>query len=189
MDFDFFLLPMLVPMFLPIFYCIKYKRESLAEIVAIILTMTFIVIAYWPLSNLIITSQNILVKIILFIILPIIILFTFKHDGHILNLGQFGIRKNGLKKSLWLCALFLPIMLGVTFVIKYFNGTFYDAGVLAGTISFFEAFSEEFFFRGVLFIFLLSRTNLKIAYITSLASFILMHPPNVVKPTRLGSAM
>ncbi len=185
MNFNFFLLPMLVPMLLPLFYCVKYKRKSLAEIVAIILTMTFIVIPYRPLSNLIITSQNILVKLILFIILPIIILLIFKGDKSIFNPGQYGIRKDGLKKSLGICTLFLPIMLGVTFVIKYFNGTPYDADVFQGTISFFEAFSEEFFFRGILFIFLLSRTNLKIAYITSLASFILMHPQHLENYTNL----
>ncbi|MCK4332984.1 MAG: CPBP family intramembrane metalloprotease [Thermoplasmatales archaeon] len=50
---------------------------------------------------------------------------------------------------------------------------------MTGIISFFEAFTEEFFFRGILFIFLLNRTNLKIAYITSLASFVLVHPQHL----------
>ena len=187
MNFNFFLLPMLVPMLLPLFYCIKYKRESLVEIASIILVMIIIVVLYWPLlvSNFLLTYTYIAVKFLLFFILPIIILLLLKRDKSILNLGQYGIRKDGLKKSLGLCTLFLPIMLGVTFVIKYFNGTFYDADVLGGTISFFEAFSEEFFFRGILFIFLLSRTNLKIAYITSLASFILMHPQHLENYTNL----
>ena len=70
----------------------------------------------------------------------------------------------------------MPIMLAVTFVIQYVNGVFLDVDLLTGTISFFEAFTEEFFFRGILFIFLLNRTNLKIAYFTSLASFVLVHP-------------
>jgi membrane protease YdiL (CAAX protease family) len=41
---------------------------------------------------------------------------------------------------------------------------------------FFEAFTEEFFFRGVLFLYLLSKTNVKIAYLTSVPAFVLMHP-------------
>ena len=185
MEFDFLLWPMLIPMVFPIFYCLKYKREALAEIVAIILTMVVIVIAYWPFSNLIITSQNIIAKFILFIIFPIIVLFIFKRDKSIFDLRKYGIKKVGLKKSLFLSMLFLPLMLGVTFAIKYVGGVTYDADVIGGSISFFESFTEEFFFRGILFVFLLSRTNLKIAYITSLASFILMHPQHLENYTNL----
>jgi membrane protease YdiL (CAAX protease family) len=89
------------------------------------------------------------------------------------------VTKQGLRKSLFWFLLFLPIMFIVSGLIQYFNGATWSADPVAGTISFFEAFTEEFFFRGILFIFLLQKTNMKIAYVTSLACFILVHPQNL----------
>ena len=162
----------------PSFYCFKYKKESLAEIGTITASMFLVVVLYWPLqsSNFLSTQTYIAVKFLLFVILPLLCLSILKRNKSSLKLGQFGIKKEGTKKSFWLCILFMPIMLAVTFVIQYVNGVFLDVDLLTGTISFFEAFTEEFFFRGILFIFLLNRTNLKIAYFTSLASFVLVHP-------------
>lgn len=179
MDFNFFLWPMLFPMVIVFLYCMRYKRESIVEIAAILLAMICIVILYWPLSNLLYTSQNILVKCFLFVLLPIFILLVVTRKKLVCDLKQFGITKEGLRKSVWLSILFVPSMLGVTFLVKYYGGVTFDADMMGGIISFLESFTEEFFFRGILFIFLLSRTNLKIAYITSLASFILMHPQHL----------
>ena len=178
MEFDLLLWPMLVPMIIPLIYCFRYKKESLAEIGTIATSMFLVVVLYWPLqsSNFLSNQTYTAVKFLLFVILPLLCLLILKRNKSPLRLEQFGIKKEGMKKSLWLCILFLPIMLIVTFVIQYVNGVILDADVLVGTISFFEAFTEEFFFRGILFIFLLNRTNLKIAYITSLASFVLVHP-------------
>jgi membrane protease YdiL (CAAX protease family) len=70
-------------------------------------------------------------------------------------------------------------MLVTTGLIQYFQGVSWSVELVAGSISFFEAFTEEFFFRGILFVFLLQKTTMKIAYATSLASFTLMHPQNL----------
>jgi len=185
MEFNLFLWPMILPMILPIFYCFKYKRESLVEILAIILTMIIIVILYWPLSNNFFTSQNILAKFVLFVFLPILILYILSPEKSLFSLKKYGIKKAGFKKSFSLSLLLLPVMLGVTFIIKYFSGVSYDADLISGIISFFESFSEEFFFRGVLFLFLLNKTNLKVAYFSSLFSFILMHPQHLENYTNL----
>ena len=181
MEFNLFLWPMLVPMIAPLFYCFKYKKESLAEIGTITASMFLVVVLYWPLqsSNFLSTQTYTAVKFLLFVVLPVLCLLILKRNKSPLKLKQFGIKKEGTKKSLWLCILFLPIMLGVTIVIQYVNGVTLDVDLLTGTISFFEAFTEEFFFRGILFIFLLNRTNLKIAYFTSLASFVLVHPQHL----------
>ena len=181
MEFNLFLWPMLVPMIIPLFYCFKYKKESLAEIGTITASMFLVVVLYWPLqsSNFLSTQTYTAVKFLLFVILPLLCLLILKRNKSPLKLEHFGIKKEGTKKSLWLCILFLPIMLVVTFVIQYVNGVTLDVDVLTATISFFEAFTEEFFFRGILFIFLLNRTNLKIAYFTSLASFVLVHPQHL----------
>ncbi|UCD13117.1 MAG: CPBP family intramembrane metalloprotease [Thermoplasmatales archaeon] len=177
MDFNLFLWPMLLPMIIPILYCTRYKKESLADIGVITGVMFFIVILYWPLltTNFLSTHTYITVKFLLFVILPVICLQIIKRKKS-LGFKQYGIKKEGLKKSTLWCILFLPIMLGVTTVIHYINGVTIESDVLVATVSFFEAFTEEFFFRGILFIFLISRTNLKIAYITSLVSFVLIHP-------------
>ena len=189
MVFNLFLWPMLVPMIIPLFYCYIYRKESLAEIGTITASMFLIVILYWPLltANFLSTQTYVTVKFLLFVILPIICLQIVKRNKSPLNLKYYGIKKEGLKKSIWLCILFLPIMLGVTIVIQYVNGVILDADAWAGIISFFEAFTEEFFFRGILFIFLLSRTNLRIAYITSLASFVLIHPQHLATIFIIGT--
>lgn len=181
MEFNLFLWTMLVPMIIPLFYCLKYKKDSLTEIGTIFVSMLLIVVLYWPLltSNFLSTHTYTAVKFLLFVIIPLLLLFLLKRKKSPLKLEQLGIKKEGMKKSIWLFILFLPIMLAVTFALQYINGVFVDANLLAGTISFFEAFTEEFLFRGILFLFLISRTNLKVAYITSLASFVLMHPQHI----------
>ena len=189
MHFDFLLWPMLIPMIIPIVYVIKYKRDSLIEIGVITFTMIFIVVAYWPLTLGFNSTSNIFTKFLLFVFLPLVSLYTAwkiqnkqkkKKQEH--SFKKFGITEEGFEKSLKLGFLFLPIMLIVTFIAKYMAGVTLGGGFSLGVVSFVESFTEEFFFRGILFIFLLSRTNLKIAYITSFASFILMHPQNFSNP-------
>ncbi len=73
-------------------------------------------------------------------------------------------------------------MLLVTYIAKYMIDGSFNPNFPLGVVSFVESFTEEFFFRGILFIFLMRKTNFKIAYITSLTSFILMHPQNFTNP-------
>jgi membrane protease YdiL (CAAX protease family) len=187
MMFDLLMWPMLIPMILPLLYCIRYKKEALAEIAVIILSMILIVFLFYPISTYFVTKSDILAKFLLFIIIPIILLLLVKRNRSILNFRQYGIKKEGLKNSISLCVLFIPIMLGVTFVIKYINGISGTGDILFGTVSFFESFSEEFLFRGILFIFLLAKTNLKIAYVTSFFSFVLMHPYHIENLINFGN--
>ncbi|OYT28430.1 hypothetical protein B6U98_05045 [Thermoplasmatales archaeon ex4572_165] len=187
--FDFFLWPMLIPMLIPIIYSAKYKRGSIGEISAIFFTMVFIVIAYWPLTNGFNSTANIVTKFLLFVFLPLIVLFVTwklknkpKKKKKDYSFKQFGITEKGFEKSLKLGFLFLPIMLTVTFLAKFIIGGALVSNYPLGVVSFVESFTEEFFFRGILFIFLVRKTNLKIAYVTSLASFVLMHPQNFTSP-------
>jgi len=176
---------MLIPMIIPIIYGIKYKRESLLEISIITLVMIFIVISYWPLTLGLNSSANIITKFLLFVLVPLFFIYlTYKIRNKQsrkkleFQYNQFGITINGINKSLKLGFLFLPLMLFITYLSKtMIGGTIYPNFSL-GIVSFIESFTEEFFFRGILFLFLMSKTNLKIAYITSLLSFIFMHPQN-----------
>jgi len=175
---------MLIPMIIPIIYTLKYKQESLVDVIVIFLIMIGIVIFYWPLTISFYLSANIFSKFILFILFPLLIIFlNFKiknneYNNKVFNLSQFGLTIKELANSIKLGLIFIPLMLIVTFLVKYMINGYYDIDFSLGVISFFESFTEEFFFRGVLFLFLMIKTNLKIAYVTSLSSFILMHPQN-----------
>jgi len=180
---------MLISMVLPLAYAVKYKRDSLIEIGVITFTMIFIVVAYWPLILGLNSTSNIVTKFLLFVFVPLVFLFITwkirnkqKKKKQEYSFKQFGITEEGFEKSLKLGFLFLPIMLMVTFIAKYMIGGTLDGNFSLGVVSFAESFTEEFFFRGILFLFLMSRTNLKIAYVTSLASFVLMHPQNFTNP-------
>jgi len=90
-------------------------------------------------------------------------------------------------QDLQLCGGTIDRQIGVVtftmiFIAKYMIGGTLDGNFSLGVVSFAESFTEEFFFRGILFLFLMSKTNLKIAYVTSLASFVLMHPQNFANP-------
>lgn len=181
MEFDLFLWPMLLPLIVPLVFCAKFKRESFVDIGAIVLVMVLIVLFYWPLvtSTIFFSYTYIVTKYLLFVILPIISFVLIQRNITPFQLGRYGLKKQGVTRSLVWFLLFLPVMLVTTFIIHYISNGSWSAEVAAGIMSFFEAFTEEFFFRGILFVFLLKKTNLKIAYITSLTSFILMHPQNL----------
>jgi len=181
MQFDLFLWPMLIPMIIPLIYCMKYKIEALIDVGIITLAMILIVVLYWPLltSNIALTYTYPLVKLLLFVLLPIFLFLVIQHKASTLHGALYGVTRQGIKKSFFWFILLLPIMIAVTGSIHYFHGVTWNADLIAGTISFFEAFTEEFFFRGILFIFLIQKTSMKIAYVTSLASFILIHPQHL----------
>lgn len=175
---------MIIPMILPIVYSLKFKRESIMEIVLISISMVIIVITYWPLTTELILPSNIVVKFILFVFIPIIILYIARkykqQDGNTTySFDKFGISTNGIKQSIKLSLILIPVMLLSTFLIKsLITSVSVEPNFSLGLVSFIESFTEEFFFRGILFIFLIKKTSFKVAYITSLASFILMHPQN-----------
>jgi membrane protease YdiL (CAAX protease family) len=172
---------MILPMFLPVIYTSIYKKKALEEIIIITFLILFIIILYWPLTLSIRSTANIITKFILFVLIPLFILFMYEwRKNNYKNIFEkLGISNKGIKPSIKLGLLLIPIMLLVTYLIliitTYINNTI---NLELGITSFIESFTEEFFFRGILFLYLMSKTNLKIAYITSLSSFILMHPQN-----------
>jgi membrane protease YdiL (CAAX protease family) len=184
-----FLWPMLVPMIIPLVYSMKYKRDALFEIGAIITALMLIVFLYWPLltSNFLRSYTYVGTKVLLFVVLPLVALLSIKHNFSPLQGSNYGIQKKSMKKSMVWCILFLPFMFIVTGLIQYAYGITWSADLAAGIISFFEAFTEEFLFRGILFILLLRKTNMKIAYVTSLMSFLLMHPQNLLTIFTIGT--
>jgi membrane protease YdiL (CAAX protease family) len=181
MEINLFLWPMLLPMIIPLVYCVRYQKKSMSDILIIILSMVIIIIVYWPLvtSNIFSSYTYVVTKFLLFLLLPLFLLVFLHRNVVLLHPGIYGIKKEGMKTSFLWFMIFLPIMLLTTGIIQYTQGIQWNSNVFSGIISFFEAFSEEFFFRGILFVFLIKKTTLKIAYVTSFGSFLLMHPQNL----------
>ncbi len=189
MQFDLFLWPMLLPLLLPVVYCVKYKKESFVEIGVIIVVMVLIVLFYWPMvtSTIFSSYTYIVTKYFLFVVLPIISFVLIQGNITPLRPSTYGLKKQGAWTSLIWFLLLLPVMLVITFAIQYSSNGSWNVELVNGIMSFFEAFTEEFFFRGILFVFLVQKTNMKIAYITSLTSFILMHPQNLTTLFIIGT--
>jgi membrane protease YdiL (CAAX protease family) len=74
----------------------------------------------------------------------------------------------------------IPIMLGVMFLVVWIGGFSNEGNIYLGILSFFESLTEEVYFRGVLLLYLWKKTNLPIAYATSLSSFVLVHPQHFI---------
>ena len=189
-DFNFFLWPMLLPLIIPIAYCIKNIKASCVDISLISFSIFIIVVLYWPLTLGIRSPANLFSKFLLFIIIPIILLsLRLKNKKAIIKEFElFGLTQKNIKKSTILGFIFIPLMVLITVLIQYYIGfSPNNPDVYLGIMSFFESFTEEFFFRGILFIFLISKTNFKIAYSTSLSCFILAHPQNLTSLFIIGT--
>ena len=179
----FFLWPMIIPIIIPIIYCWKWKPDNLKHIWPILLSMILIVVLYTTLLKAFDTPQEYYVgytiaKFILFVFLPLGILYWRSDDRDLRKiLSGLGVRRKGAGKSLKLSILFLPIMLISWYVIAILLERSYPpSSIASGIIMFIESFTEEFFFRGIMFLYLWKFMDVRIAYITSMASFILMHP-------------
>ena len=177
----FFLWPMLLPMIIPIAYCWKYSKENLGKLWPIILSMVLIVALYASMFNILPITYHLeytIIKFIIFVFMPLAILYFWDREKNLkASLADFGIRKKGTEESLKLSAFMLPAMLGTIAIVSFLLGRSYDpTEPIYSILSFFESFTEEFFFRGILFLYLWKFVDIRIAYITSIASFVLMHP-------------
>lgn len=161
----------------------RYKKNVVLDVTLIILITVLIVFFYWPLTLGLASSSNIITKYLLFVALPLFVLYipwkSMNPEKKDFPFSMFGISDKGFETSLKLGFLFIPLMLSVTFIAKIAIGGSSEPYFSLGVISFVESFTEEFFFRGILFLYLALKTDMRIAYITSLLSFILMHPQNL----------
>ena len=154
MHIDLFLWPFLLPLLIPIVFAVVYRKQSITVSVLIFLTGSLIVILYWPVvsSDFFGRFTYLFAKMFLFILLPVFILKfglrqNFKDIGY-----AVGIRRSGLQKSVVYFLMFLPVMLISSVVAIYVSMSATQYVDVLSILSFFEAFTEEFFFRGVLFL-------------------------------------
>ena len=173
---------MLLALIIPIVYCIKWKKESFHKLVLISMCCIFIVILY-PITTFL---ENIieptlgyfLGKLILFFILPFITILYLERWKIKTTFMELGVKKKKLIGSILLSlgALIITVILALI-LIKL--GQTEAPSAYWNVVMFFDAFNEEFLFRGVLLLYLWRITDLKVAYITSVLAFILVHPQHL----------
>ncbi len=170
--------PMLLALLLPTIYCLKWKKDSLKKVVLIFICCILIVVLY-PITTMLnnYIGPNLgyfLGKLILFTILPLITLSYLEKWKIRDALVKLGIQKRNLRKSVILGVVVLVITVIIALICCW--GTKGDNSVLWNAIMFFDAFNEEFLFRGVLLLYLWKITDIRVAYATSILAFILAHP-------------
>ena len=123
MDLDFFLWPLLLPLFYLVLYTFLKHRQLFRFSISIFISGVCIVGLYWPLLSFDFFQlfNYFIVKYLLFIFLPVllIILLTRKHVTDLIK--SSGLQRKGWKNSIYLCILFLPIMLFVSGGITYLS--------------------------------------------------------------------
>ncbi len=172
---------MLLAFVIPLVYCIKWKKTNLRKVVLILICCILIVVLY-PIT---IYLGNIiepvlgyfLGKLILFILFPVIAILALERWKIKTTLIELGVKKEKLMTSI-LLGLGVLLITIIIAVMLYGWGHAAPSSAYWNTIMFFDAFNEEFLFRGVLLLYLWKITDLKIAYATSVLAFILAHPQN-----------
>ncbi len=173
---------MLLALFIPILYCIKWKKTNLRKVVLISICCIFIVILY-PITTFLgnimePTLAYFLGKLILFTLLPFVTILYLERWKIKTTFMELGVKKEKLMMSilLGLGALIITVILALIFI-KW--GQTEPPSAYWNTIMFFDAFNEEFLFRGVLLLYLWKITDFKLAFATSILAFILAHPQHL----------
>lgn len=172
---------MLLALLIPLMYCLNWKRENLRKVAIISTCCVLIVIGYRitvDLGKIIEPTLGYLIgKFILFTLFTLIaILFLEKCEIKTVLL-QTGVKKENLSISVLFGLGVLVITAILTLIVWW--GKIEPASLYWDVIIFFEAFNEEFLFRGVLLLYICKITNLKVGYSTSVLAFILAHPQHL----------
>lgn len=163
---------MILAFIIPLAYCIIWKKTELKKI-SVLTASAFIIIILYPLTFYLPgVIGYAIAKGILFIIIPTITIFYLEKWKIQDILTRVGVNKDNLGKSIIFGFLAAIVTIAITAIISKTH----NPDVLWRIIMFLEAFTEEFFFRGILFLYLLKITNIKVAYVTSIFAFVLAHP-------------
>lgn len=182
---------MLFALLIPIIYCIGWKRESLRKVITISICCILIVLLYritTDLGNIIEPVLGYFIgKLILFTIFPLITVLYLERGKIKTVLGELGVKKDKLAMTilLGLGALIITVILAL---LIYGWGQTESPSTIWNILMFFEAFNEEFLFRGFLLLYLWKITNLKVSYTTSVLAFILAHPQHLTSLSFIGLA-
>jgi membrane protease YdiL (CAAX protease family) len=169
--------PMMLAFLIPIAYSLNKKRRNLRTILLIALCGLGTVVFY-SLTSYLYTlpfmklSGYSVGKFMLFVLLPAATVFYIEGWDWRKILRELGVHDKNLRKSVHYGLLAAAVTIVVTLAVM--NDATFD--IVNHTILFFEAFNEEFFFRGFLFLYLMKKTSRDIAFATSTSAFVLAHP-------------
>jgi membrane protease YdiL (CAAX protease family) len=166
--------PLLIALLIPLLYSLK-KRKEVRSVVLIALCSVILVVLYPLVSFLggVIPLFGYSVgKIVLFVLLPVITVLYIERWKIKDIFSNLGVRRKNLPRSIYYGLLAAVVTVIITILVS--TSIQFDAAFR--TIMFFEAFTEEFFFRGFLFLYLVKKTSLKVGYATSILGFVLIHP-------------
>ena len=161
---------MLLALFIPLIYCLKWKRESLRKVMVIFICCILIVIGYRitiDLGNIIEPTLGYFIgKFCLFTFIPLITILHLEGDTIKTALTEVGLKKENAVMS-FLLGLWVLVITVILALIIFEWGQTEPPSAYWDVIMFFEAFNEEFLFRGVLLLYLWKITDYKVAYATS----------------------
>ena len=167
--------PMLLSLAIPITYCLKWNRKGLKGVLLISLCCLGVVVFY-PLTSILGEAFPIygyaIAKAVLFMLFPVMTILLVERWKISEVLVNLGFRQDGISRSVVYGLLAVLITAAATILASSASSLF----PLHQTVLFFEAITEEFFFRGFLLIYLLRKTSPKAAYLTSVLAFVLAHP-------------
>lgn len=165
----------LLAFLIPVFYLSYYKKSELTSLYPVFVS-AIVIVVFYPLfiTKLFFgeTLGYVIGKFLLFVLSPFIIISYFEKLVFKRLLESLGVTKNNLKESIFFGLIVSIITIFITVNVIVANKSLFFGNVLL----FFESFTEEFYFRGILFLYLSSKTNRKIAFFTSVLSFVLAHP-------------
>jgi membrane protease YdiL (CAAX protease family) len=172
---------MLLALLIPIIYSLKWKRENFRKVAIIFICCVLIVIGYRitvDFGKIVEPTLGYFIgKFILFTLLPLIAILFLEKCELKTALLQTGVKKENLSISILLGLGVLIITAILTLIVWW--GKIEQASLYWYVLMFFEAFNEEFLFRGVLLLYISKIANLKVGYSTSVLAFILAHPQHL----------
>lgn len=164
---------MLVGLLIPVVYCALKRKEYLRKVLALFIMGLFIVVLY-PISIVLSEwsySGLIFAQIFLFLIIPAILLMIMEHWNVRRVFAEVGITNRNIGMSLILGLGSAFVMIAVTYFLV--TGGNWDTAYVIMMFS--TAIGEEFLFRGVLLLYLKRLTGMKVAVVTSIVAFVMMH--------------
>ncbi len=162
---------------LPVAYAFRRNREAGNAVLVLALACAAVVALYpavFYLSDVLGIVGYALGKLALFVLIPLVALAYAERRRIHEILPLLGVRRQNLPRSLVLGGIAAVITIAVTTLATSAQ----PVDVFVSGVLFFEAFTEEFLFRGVLLVYLATKTSLRVAYATSILGFILIHPQN-----------
>lgn len=162
---------------LPLMYSLMRKRIGLRAVLGMCACCVLVVLLY-PLVFFLSDIFGILGyaagKLGLFVFLPLVTLVYLERRRLRGVLVGVGVRWRNAPRSLALGGLAAVVTIAVTFLVTAAQ----PIDMFVSIVLFLEAFTEEFLFRGVLLIYLATKTDAWVAYVTSIVGFVLVHPQN-----------